>query len=114
MVRAGLNEHRAMAVSGHKTRAIFDRYDITSDDDQRQALKQTQEYLKAQPAVSNVVKMRTGTNDPKNEHSDLLSPQEHGGSSVNTLPNTGNARPCTGPQPARRYMLPVPVKASSA
>jgi integrase len=33
MVRAGVSEKRAMVISGHRTRAMFDRYDITSDRD---------------------------------------------------------------------------------
>ena len=43
-----------MAVIGHRTRAVFDRYN-TSDDDLRQALRQTQEHLNAQPAARKVV-----------------------------------------------------------
>jgi hypothetical protein len=55
MVRAGVREGIAMAISGHRTRAIFDRYNIASDEDLRQAVKQTTEHLATQPAKRKVV-----------------------------------------------------------
>jgi hypothetical protein len=46
MIRAGVTEPVAMSISGHRSAAIFRRYNITSVDDQRRALTSTQAYVR--------------------------------------------------------------------
>jgi integrase len=46
MTRAGVPEKITMDIAGHKTRAIFDRYNITNEEDIRQGLAKMQAHLR--------------------------------------------------------------------
>jgi integrase len=63
MIRAGVPQSVAMAITGHRTISMFLRYNITSDHDMRDALRKTQAHVAAQFEEQKVVDIgRLGQN----------------------------------------------------
>jgi integrase len=58
MIRAGIPDKIAMDLSGHRTRAIFDRYNITSESDLARATERLQAHLLDQAATAAVCSIK--------------------------------------------------------
>jgi hypothetical protein len=61
MVRAGVPERVVKDLMGHRTREIFDRYNITNWDDLRQAQEQLDAHIGEQAKTGGKIRVLRGT-----------------------------------------------------
>lgn len=61
LVRADVPQSVAMAISGHRTASVFRRYDITSEQDLRDAVKKVTAYVESLPTETTVIPLASAS-----------------------------------------------------
>jgi hypothetical protein len=65
-VRGGVSRHIAMAISGHRTEAVFRRYDITTEDDLGSAAERVTSYVATLPDQAKISPL------PEHKHNSVI------------------------------------------
>jgi integrase len=85
LVRAGVPERVAMAISGHRTRSTFERHNITSERDLREAAKKLETYINGQAKPAQEAIPILAPSDPKGSEQSETQMNDLYGDSTNKI-----------------------------